>query len=595
MKHKGIGVMFLLLILMGMAVARTTAKPGATTYFVDRNHSAANDSNPGTESAPWRTIQKAANAAVAGDTVYIKEGVYSERVTLANSGAAGGYITFKGYPGHSVVVDGTSNSGWHGLISIHGKDYIKVEGLEIRNNTVGWGVLVEHEEGNVNNAATHIALSDLDVHHTGGEAIQVRGNADDILIENCVARDALGSYSGIDIYQWDGGRPHHVTVTGCTAYNFPSFAGIASEQADNLLIENNVTYNSELGIDVGSGDNNMIRKNSVYSCTNGIALSSNEDSEIYDNVIYNIYDEALYNYYWSAHGEAHARNKWYRNLIYNAGFGIYESNRKGTSGAEGPTSDHEYFNNVFYNIGTHGSYRTPFWWRGVQNIKFYNNTVYMNAGYTAFELTASSQGAEFLNNAVSISGNVAVYNINDGSSAAARDYNCYWNRNGTVGAVGAHDVVGNPRFANAAVGDFHLQPNSPCIDAGTTLSGFGDDKDGRPRPQGARWDIGAYEFAPSLALSGAPANRAIHLTWTVNVTPPVTSTWRIDYYSRTVASTVSFTGITNTTRAYTLAGLTNYAWYTVTLNAMLGSTPFLTDTVRVMPTDRFVYLPIILR
>jgi len=160
----------------------------------------------------------------------------------------------------------------------------------------------------------------------------VRGNASDVLIENCVARDALGVYSGIDIYQWDGGRPHHITVTGCTAYNFSGFAGIASEQADHLLIEDNVAYNSELGIDVGSGDNNIIRNNTVYSCASGIALSSNEDSEIYDNVIYNIYDEALYNYYWSAHGEAHARNKWYRNLIYNAGFGIYESNKKGRAG-----------------------------------------------------------------------------------------------------------------------------------------------------------------------------------------------------------------------------------------------------------------------
>jgi hypothetical protein len=34
-------------------------------------------------------------------------------------------------------------------------------------------------------------------------------------------------------------------------------------------------------------------------------------------------------------------------------------------------------------------------------------------------------------------------------------------------------------------------------------------------------------------------------------------------------------------------------WYTVTLNAMLNSTPFLTDTIELMPTDRFVYLPIV--
>ena len=55
------------------------------------------------------------------------------------------------------------------------------------------------------------------------------------------------------------------------------------------------------------------------------------------------------------------------------------------------------------------------------------------------------------------------------------------------------------------------------------------------------------------------------------------------------------TGIVSPTRAYTLTGLTNYTFYTVTLNAMLESTPFLTDTVRVMPSDIFIYLPFVLK
>lgn len=44
-------------------------------YYVAKN---GNDSNPGTESQPWRTIQKAAETLVAGDTVYIKAGTYNE-------------------------------------------------------------------------------------------------------------------------------------------------------------------------------------------------------------------------------------------------------------------------------------------------------------------------------------------------------------------------------------------------------------------------------------------------------------------------------------------------------------------------------------
>jgi hypothetical protein len=63
-----------------------------------------------------------------------------------------------------------------------------------------------------------------------------------------------------------------------------------------------------------------------------------------------------------------------------------------------------------------------------------------------------------------------------------------------------------------------------------------------------------------------------------------------------VASTfVATDPLTGTARAYTLTGLTNYTWYTVTLNAMDGATPILSDAVRVMPTDKFVYLPLVMR
>ena len=55
-----------------------------TTYYVAKTGS---DSNPGTEAQPWLTIQKAANTMVAGDTVYIKQGTYTEQVIPQNSGS----------------------------------------------------------------------------------------------------------------------------------------------------------------------------------------------------------------------------------------------------------------------------------------------------------------------------------------------------------------------------------------------------------------------------------------------------------------------------------------------------------------------------
>ena len=54
----------------------------AATYYVDRSHPQASDFNPGTEAAPWKTIQHAANTLVAGDIAYVKAGVYAERILL---------------------------------------------------------------------------------------------------------------------------------------------------------------------------------------------------------------------------------------------------------------------------------------------------------------------------------------------------------------------------------------------------------------------------------------------------------------------------------------------------------------------------------
>ena len=104
-----------------------------------------------------------------------------------------------------------------------------------------------------------------------------------------------------------------------------------------------------------------------------------------------------------------------------------------------------------------------------------------------------------------------------------------------------------------------------------------------------------FSVAEPLVLHGAPADETIYLSWTVNTTLPVTSTWQITYDPPDGDQPSPISNIISPTRAYTLTGLTNYHWYTVTLNAMLNSTPFLTDTVTVMPTDIFVYLPLVLK
>ncbi len=174
--------------------------------------------------------------------------------------------------------------------------------------------------------------------------------------------------------------------------------------------------------------------------------------------------------------------------------------------------------------------------------------------------------------------------------------------NTTTGGSG--NIIGDSLFESG--GTFGLQAGSAAIDAGKasdayslfySLYGINIQKDiaGTTRPQDAGWDIGAYEFTPSLILNGTPANQAVHLNWTINTTLPVTATWQIAYDGPTGDQSSPVIGVANETRAYTLTGLTNYTIYNITLSAMVDGSPILTDTVTVMPTDIFIYLPVVLK
>lgn len=65
------------------------------------------DTNDGTESAPYRTIQRAADVIEPGQSCVIRGGRYRESVTLTRSGAPGQPITLMAAPGEEVVIDGT--------------------------------------------------------------------------------------------------------------------------------------------------------------------------------------------------------------------------------------------------------------------------------------------------------------------------------------------------------------------------------------------------------------------------------------------------------------------------------------------------------
>ena len=73
-------------------------------------------------------------------------------------------------------------------------------------------------------------------------------------------------------------------------------------------------------------------------------------------------------------------------------------------------------------------------------------------------------------------------------------------QNGTVqivadGTVSVdHNYIGdNPLFYNTAEGNFTLKSNSPAVNQGSSVDAPSVDFDGKARPQGGAYDIGAYE------------------------------------------------------------------------------------------------------
>lgn len=70
---------------------------------------------------------------------------------------------------------------------------------------------------------------------------------------------------------------------------------------------------------------------------------------------------------------------------------------------------------------------------------------------------------------------------------------------------GYGNLTNEPGFAEVTNGDFHLQSNSPCINAGPNAYVFGTtDFEGNPRVRGMTVDIGAYEWqSPGSVISFA--------------------------------------------------------------------------------------------
>lgn len=92
-----------------------------------------------------------------------------------------------------------------------------------------------------------------------------------------------------------------------------------------------------------------------------------------------------------------------------------------------------------------------------------------------------------------------------------------------------HSFIAAPPELFVGGDDFHLRPGSPAIDAGLALPDVVVDLEGRSRPQGSAYDVGALEFVEVgaesmvLPLVMRTVRREYHSSWT---------TWEPRYCNR---------------------------------------------------------------
>jgi hypothetical protein len=242
-----------------------------------------NDSNSGSESKQWKTIQHAADTVKAGDTVTIFPGVYSGFYLLNKRGSADAYITFRALPG--VIINNRSTK-YPDAINLEKVSYVVVEGFIIENKdskiTRG-GIRVVGTRRMPN---AHVIIRNNNV-NAAQEWNIFSGFTNDIVIENNISSGAKSQH-GIYVSN-SGDRPLIRTNTVFSNRNCGiHMNGDKSQGGDGLItgaiVEGNVLYNNGVGggsaINADGVQGSMFRNNLIYNNhASGISLFRDDGAQ----------------------------------------------------------------------------------------------------------------------------------------------------------------------------------------------------------------------------------------------------------------------------------------------------------------------------
>jgi hypothetical protein len=417
-----------------------------------------NDSGPGTQDQPWRTVSKAASSAQPGDTVCFRSGTWRERLRPANSGTSGAPITFSAYPGEEAVLDlgetvYSAASRGYGIVHIDNKSFITVANLRLINS--GYHGVFIRQSSNIN-------ILNNQLHTIYASGIIAINTVTNLIIDGNDLQRVTHRQGGTDQL--------HESIS--------LLAGVENFEISNNIIHNTFvnpdgSISTKEGIDVKQG----VRNGKIFNNTVNLGRSTGIYVDAYDRYAENI--------------------EIYNNTSYNNGNGLVVAAEGG-----GTVSDIRIYNNLIYNNNAFGM-RIVCWQSIFPNvtcptsgIQIVNNTVYGNRT-DGIELSNRYLTSGLVRNNISLQN--GRYNLFVGptiSSAVTQDSNL---------------ISGEARFVNPGGGDFHLTAESPAVNSGSSSGAPAFDHDGVPRPQGSGVDIGAYEFSEQrnpLGEQNAPPNLA---------------------------------------------------------------------------------------
>jgi len=283
---------------------------------------------------------------------------------------------------------------------------------------------------------------------------------------------------------------NHVTIRDNRTDQNGSW-GIFTGFCDDLLIDHNVASHSvrQHGIYVSnSGDRPVIRRNTVWG-NSGAGIHMNGDvTQGGDGIISNALVEDNIIYSNGATGGSGINCDGVQNSIIRNNL-LYDNHASGISlfqdDGGGPSSGNKILNNTVI-VASNGRWALNFQ-NAARNTTLANNILYNLGSYRGVVDVSpdSLPGLASDYNAV-----MNRFTTDDGDSILTL---AQWRaRTG----LDAHSFVATPAqlFVDATHNDYRLSPTSPAVDHGASLADVTDDLVGTLRPQGAYYDIGAYEY-----------------------------------------------------------------------------------------------------